>query len=582
MKKSIDKEPDLLSMSTPVKLSEIDIDTYEYKIYGLDDQKFYTRFITKEKIPGATNKEKRQRAMKIVKTIHKHKLTREGLTPTKLRVLLEDLGPTFVKMGQILSKRTELLPKAYCKELAKLCSESSPLEYNTIETIVERELGHKIEEVFKSFDKKPLGSASIGQVHRAVLKNGKKVVVKIQRPGIDVTMRQDIMLFKSMLKLIKLAPSMSGVDLYKLLDDLWRITQQELNFLIEATNTIKFRRAMEHVNAITCPMIYEEYTTQRIMTMEFVDGFSVSDATKHGIDCKKLGNTLAHNFIQQVLEEEFFHADPHQGNIFIRMKDKEPEIVWIDFGMIHSVPRSEQIALKQAITAITQKDTHALIFALMELTDSSKDELDLDHAKLYTDVDYLITKYGSLNLNEINVGVMLTEILATLSANKLKLSSTISILARGLVTIEGVLANLTDNLNLMQILKSYVLKDLLEKEKLKQLVEANLQNAVTSFQKGLELPALSNDMLRTILRGQAKVNLNIDNTDHMIKEFKHSLSSLFLALVICSLIIGSSILCAARVKPLVFDMSLLGIIGTAIAIVLSLILFTKQMLRRIK
>lgn len=575
--------PDLLSTSTPIKLSDIDVETYEYKVYGLDDgNKIMNRiFRTQEKIPGATGKEKRQRAWKILKVIKKHKLTREGLTPTKLRLLLEDLGPTFVKLGQIMSKRNELLPKAYCKELEKLCSDSNVLEYEVISSIVEHELGQPIDEVFSSFNKKPIGSASIGQVHKATLKSNKqKVVVKIQRPDIDIIMRQDIMLFRMVIRPLKLAPGLGGVDLYKLLDDLWKITQQELNFFVEATNTIKFRKAMSHYKGVTCPKIYKEYTTQKVLTMEFIDGFSIDEAPKKPeIDCKELGNRLAQNFIAQVLNEEFFHADPHQGNIFVRMKDDTPEIVWIDFGMVHHVPRSEQTALKKAITAITQRDTHALIFALMSLTTSNK---PLDQAKLYMDVDYLVTKYSSIDLKEINIGVMLSDILSAVNANGLQLSSTINILARGLVTLEGVLTGLTDELNLMAILRDFILRDIFETDKIKQIVGENVQNAVTSLQKGIELPALTNDMLRAILRGQARINLNIDNTDSVVKEFKHSLSGLFLALVICSLILGSAILCAARIEPLVFGISVYSIVGTVIAFILSLILFAKQMLRRIK
>ena len=581
MKRSTNPE-ELLSTSTPIKLSDIDVETYEYKVYGLDDNsKIMNRiFKTQENIPGATGKEKRQRAWKILKVIRKHKLTREGLTPTKLRMLLEDLGPTFVKLGQIMSKRNELLPKAYCKELEKLCSESNVLEYEVISSIVEHELGKPINEIFASFDKKPIGSASIGQVHKATLKNKKKVVVKIQRPDIDVVMRQDIMLFRMVLRPLKLAPGLGGVDLYKLLDDLWKITQQELNFFVEATNTIKFRKMMTHYKGVTCPIIYEEYTTQKVLTMEFIDGFSVEEAkNKPEIDCAELGNRLAQSFIAQVLNEDFFHADPHQGNIFIRMKDEKPEIVWIDFGMVHHVPRSEQTALKKAITAITQRDTHALIFALMSLTTSSK---PADQAKLYTDVDYLVTKYSSIDLKEINIGVMLSDILSAVNANGLTLSSTINILARGLVTLEGVLTGLTDELNLMAILRDFILKDLFETGKIKQMIGENVQNAVTSLQKGIELPALTNDMLRAILRGQAKINLNIDNTDSVVKEFKHSLSGLFLALVICSFIIGSAILCAARIEPLIFGVSVYSIAGSIIAFILSLILFAKQMLRRIK
>ena len=571
-------QTDLLSISAPIKLSEVDIDTYSFRVYGLDETNKWS-ILTKEKIPKATNREKVSRAFKILSVVNKHHLTKEGLTPVKLRTLLEDLGPTFIKMGQILSKRTELLPRNYCKELEKLCSESKPLDYAVIEKVIEFELGQPINELFSSFDKEPIGSASIGQAHTAKLKNGKKVVVKIQRPNIDILMRQDIMLLKTILKPMKLAKSLNGIDLFKLLDDMWRITQQELNFFVEAINTIKFGTFIRKYKGVSCPKVYKEYTTQKILTLEYIEGQSINDLQLNTESRKELGNRLAQNFISQVLNEEFFHADPHQGNIIIKMNKDMPEIVWIDFGMVHVVNRQEQLALKKMILAITKRDNEAMIQALLSLTTVRG---EIDYARLYTDVEYLMDKYSSIDLKEINISIMLGDILSAVSANGLQLTSTINILARGLITLEGVLTGLTDELNLMEILKQHILEDSLKYQKVKQVAEQTLSNAITSFEKGIEIPALSNDLLRTVLRGQAKVNLNIDNTDSLIKEFKHSLSGLFLALVICSLIIGSAIICAAKVGPTVWGISIISIVGTIIAFVLSLILFTKQMLRKIK
>ena len=248
-----------------------------------------------------------------------------------------------------MSERAEMLPKEYCLELSKLCSESKPLEFDVVKNIVERELDGSIYELFNSFDMKPLGPASIGQVHKAVLKDGRKVVIKVQRPNIDVVMRQDIMLFKTIIKPIKFAPSVGTIDLNEVLEDLWKITQQELNFFVEAINTIKFKEVSDKYEGISCPEIVRKYITQKVLTMEFIDGFSIDNELKleeYEINRKKITKKLANNFISQVLKEEFFHADPHKGNIMIRMTEKEnskgeikkvPEIVWIDFGMIKKV-----------------------------------------------------------------------------------------------------------------------------------------------------------------------------------------------------------------------------------------------------
>lgn len=567
-------------VSPPVKLNEIDIDTYEYKIFSLDDgSKFLNKLFIQENIPGATNIEKCQRAFKIIKIIKKHKLTTEKLTPVKLRLLLEDLGPTFVKLGQILSKRQEILPKIYCQELDKLCSDSNVMTYDIVSSIIEKELGKSINEIFKSFKRDPIGSASIGQVHRATLLNGQEVVVKVQRPDIDTIMRQDIMLFNTLIKPLKLAPGLGGVDLHKLLDDLWKITQQELNFFVEAINTIKFKNSMIKYDNITCPTIYKEYTTSKVLTMEFIDGFNIKDFKKYNIDGKELGSRLAHNYISQVLNEEFFHADPHQGNIIIRQKENDFEIVWIDFGMVYHIQKDEQSALKKMITAITQRDTNSLIFALMSLTTTTK---EINYAKLYTDVDYLVCKYSSVNLASINIGVMLSDILNAVKANGLQLSSTINILARGLVTVEGVITSLTNELSLMDILKDIVFENMFETNNIKQIVSENMQNAITSVLKGLELPALANDVLRSTLRGQVMLNLNVDNTNTIISEFKHSISDVCLTLIICSLILCSGILCIAKAGPIIGGISIYSIIITVLVVLLCIVLFIKKVCRHIK
>ena len=570
----------LLNLIPKTTLDEIDVENYNYKVYGLDNNLFI-RLFTKEKIPSATKRELLGRAFRIFQIIWKHHLTKEGLSPIKLRVLLEDLGPTFVKMGQIMSKRTELLPKNYCQELEKLCEESNPLEFDVVKDVIENEFGKPIYELFESFEQKPIGSASIGQVHKAILKDtNKEVVVKIQRPNIDVIMRRDIMLLRLVLKPLKLAPSIGGtIDLYKILEDLWKITQQELNFFVEATNTIKFKNITNKYDGINCPEIIRNYTTQKVLTMEYINGFSITNEEKlkeYNIDKQELGNKLANNYISQVLKEDFFHADPHQGNIMIRIVNDTYEIVWIDFGMIRETKYSEQQALKKVIQSVIGRDTNGMIFAIMSL---GMIEKDIDYSNLYKDVDYLLNKYSSINLSEINIGNMLNDILNVVSANGIVFSSTINILARGLVMIEGILAYLTKDINIMDILKDYTIKDMKESKEWKTILQQNGQNIITSIQKGIEIPALSNDIMRSVLKGQAKLNISYEETYYVVNRILEAVSSLIFCFIICALIIGSSICClATNMHPQLFGIPIICYVLSILAIVLAFILLIKIIL----
>lgn len=540
-------------------LDQIDINNYSFRIYDIDDSnKIIKNFITKEKIPRATKKELTKRSYNILKIINQHHILREGLNPIKFRELLEDLGPTFVKMGQILSKRDDLLPKEYCKELEKLCNDTNPLDYAIVKKVIEQELGKPLNDIFATFDINPLGSASISQVHKAILKTGESVVVKIQRPDIYELMKQDIMLFRAVIKPFRNNQAIKNINLYQLLNELWKITQQELNFFIEAINTIKFKRSIEKYPEINCPIVYQEYTTQKVLTMEYIDGISIINYTG---DRKELGNRLAQNFISQILTEEFFHADPHQGNIIIRNN----EIVWIDFGMIYRLTKQEQISLKKLIKSITRRDIEGIIQALSQLTISEK---EVDHTKLYIDVEYLVDKYSNIDLQDVNAAEIINNISDVILENNLKISSSITVLMRALVTIEGVLNTLSGELNLMEILKHNIIKNTLKEYTPKNILEKSLPTAVTSIEKGAELVSLSNDMIKAILRGQAKLNLDINNTQELFKDFKHSLSSLFLAIIICAIIIGSSIIYSSN--------SLISIIGFSLSAIFGILLFIKQ------
>ena len=233
--------------------------------------------------------------MEIMDVVRRHDLTR-GITPEKLCAVIEDLGPTFIKLGQILSMRSDILPKSYCEALSRLLSSVAPMPYEQVVSIIERSYGRPLTEVFSSFDERALGSASIAQAHAAVLTTGESVVVKVQREGIHDVMSRDILLLRQACKLLKYTPVKGLVDFNQVLDEMWVVAQEEMNFQTEAANLEKFRKLNEGVAFVTSPLLYRDYTTTRVLVMERIDGLAIDDRASlvsAGYDPAEIGAKLA-------------------------------------------------------------------------------------------------------------------------------------------------------------------------------------------------------------------------------------------------------------------------------------------------
>ena len=290
------------------------------------------------KLKGLLNKEiseykkrKKTRGAEMISIFAAHNYYANGFTPEEMRTTLEDLGPTYVKIGQIMSSRVDLLPEAYCKELEKLRENVKPLDPAIARAVIEEETGKKIDEIYSEFRDKPLGSASMGQVHYAVLKDGTPVVTKVQRPLIADMMHEDYALLKKLAGLVNVVSDNEDdqmIDLVSVIEELEKVTDEELDCRIEANNTKFFKEnCIEDEDVITCPSVYDDLTTERIMTMDFVDGYSVADKDrliKDGYDPLAIGQIIAENYVHQILDVGSFHADPHQGNIMVSSLTASP------------------------------------------------------------------------------------------------------------------------------------------------------------------------------------------------------------------------------------------------------------------
>ena len=525
------------------------------------------------KLPKSLLNENVARLQEITKILKNHELTRNELSPERLRMILEDLGPTFIKMGQIMSKRTDLLPRTYCQELENLCENSTPLSLEEVTAVVEEQLKAPMKEIYRQFDAVPLGAASIGQVHKAVLQDGRQVVVKVQRPGVQETMRHDIMLLRKLVRPLKMAPRVGEkIDFMGMLEELWKVSQEELNYLIEAVHTIEFRNLNADEPGINCPEIIAELTTSKVMTMEYVEGFSIGDSDRldaEGYDRDALGKLMIQNYIKQVLTDGFFHADPHQGNIMIR----DDELVWSDMGMTGTLSKQERSSINQGIRAMVKKDQQGLIRAIIAMGAANG---ELNYSKLYTDIDFLMDRYYGMDLGDMNIGEVFMDLIKVMKENQIVLPSGISMLARGLVVIEGVLSRLSPNTSIVKIAQTYVMKDMLRP---RQLIRSVIQDAATvasSAEKAMEIPGLASDLIKNTLRGQTKINLDLESSRPLMEEFNRIMNHLIICIFAAALLLGSSLLCTTNMHPQILGIPALGFIGYLLAFVLGLYLIIRS------
>lgn len=498
-----------------------------------------------------------KRLEEITAVIRKHALVRNGLTPESLRHLLEDLGPTFIKIGQIMSSRTDVLPAEYCRELELLRSEVTPLPIDVIQKEIESELGKPISELFASLEEKPLGSASIAQVHAATLPDGRRVVVKVQRPYVADMMMKDFALLEKAAKMLKISPVNATIDFDMVVRELKEVSMNELDFRVEAATTMEFAENMKMVRYVTCPVIEESYTTQRILTMSYVDGFSIGNLEKldeNGYDRKEVATKLVYNFLKQVLDDGLFHADPHQGNIEIL----NGKICWLDWGMVGRFEKKERNILKMAVTAVVQKDVNLMKSAVLSL---GKPKYEVDHPKLFSDIDELMERYCSMNLEDLNIGELLGEIVDLASAHGIALPQGFSMLVRALITIEGVVARLGTDLNMAQLFGAKVSHDMVEEFDLKKELLSDSRAVYDSAKKSLTIPTLAADSMKTLIKGQTKVNIEPVGLDPMLARIETMVGDMILCIIMASVIISSSLICTTQMQPQILHIPVLGFAG---------------------
>ena len=512
-----------------------------------------------------------RRLGQILRILKKHKVTR-GMDPVKFRQILEDLGPTYVKIGQIMATRQDIFSQRYCSELEKLRSDVKPMPFETVKEVLTEAYGPDLDKVFTRIDETPLGSASIAQVHKAWLKDGPMVVVKVQRPGIYQEMEEDIRLLRKASGILKLSDVFSSVvDVNVVLDEFWTSAQQEMDFTNEAQNAMRFRRDYEDCAWLSAPVVYEDLTSRKVMVMEYISGCEIDDDARldaEGYDRHEIAMRLGTNYITQITEFGFFHADPHSGNIRVR----DGQIVYIDFGMMGTLTDRDRRLMKQAIKALAVRDTLKLTDTILTLGVVKRPP---DYANLTQSIEEYVSIYCENSLEDIDLPAMVQDLFTICHEYGIALPKGISMLARSLVTFEGTIEVLDPSTNAMKIISTQ------KASLLSSDWGRDLQHVLTRLQADadhmLNMPVQLSDILSMVRRGQLKVNLDLQGADSTIANFDRMINRIIVCLLIVALLMSSSIICTTKMKPEFLGIPLLGFAGFFIAFCMSMWLFVKML-----
>ena len=516
---------------------------------------------------GLNPKARRRRMREILSIAGKHQVMK-GFTPEEFRATLEDLGPSFVKIGQALSTRSEILPKAFCDELTKLQTECDPLPFDEILAALDEHFAGRRSELFTFIDPHPLGSASLAQVHRAVMRSGDVVAIKIQRPGVKATMALDIDIMRSLAR--RASRYMKGdqmIDLCAVVEEMWATFLEETDFRREAENLAEFARLNADVAFIGCPKVYTELCSEYVLVMEYVEGIPIGDAKRlvdAGYDLEEIGTKMLDNYATQILDHGFFHADPHPGNVLIR----SGKIVYIDLGNMGRLSARDRAGFSAIIEAVGLKDPGALKDALMRFA-VQKDNAAIDHTRFLSDLDLLLEDYGSCDVAEIDVGQFLADIMSLTRQCSVTLPSSVTNVSRGIVTIEGTVAPYIPNQNIVAIINSHIAGKKGKREEIADALEG-LARAVYSSGRGtLDAAAYSGEALKMLTRGQLKMNMEVLGSEAPLAHISRMINRVAIAMVIAGLFVGSSLMAGTAMEPRVLGVPLLSFFGYFGALVLS-------------
>lgn len=463
-----------------------------------------------------------------------------GTRGRRLRDMLDELGPTFVKFGQLLSTRPDIVPPDIVDELRQLQDRARPESFANIRAVVERELGLTLEQVFTEFEPVPIASASIGQVHRARLPSGDDVVVKVQRPDAERQIEADIQLLYQLARVIKdRVDRLSFIDVVGLVDEFSRTIRRELDYGVEARNAEAFRRNFADDPHVDVPRVFWRYTTARVLVMEGLEGTSLAQSTLSGWtpeERAQLAARLAETWMQMVFVHGFFHADPHQANILVRGPD---HIGLVDFGMVGQ---------------LSQRDREAAVRLLIDVLDLNADALprrlrDLGlryprhrEQELADQLGVVLERYSGQSMGDIDARSMLSEIFQTVYRLQLKLPTRWVMLDKTLATLAGVALQLSPDFNVFESARPYARRLMTDRFRPERIAERARIDLERSARAAREYPFQLAELLGQLTEGDFSMGMRVDDLPQSAERIERAANRMVLALLAFGLLVSSAII----------------------------------------
>lgn len=484
------------------------------------------------------NSEK-ERLKEILSVVKRHNLVKNR-TPQNVRNTLEDLGPTFIKMGQILSSRSDLIPESYAKEFQKLRCEVQPMPFSEVQEILKEEYHTDLNEIFEWIEKEPIGSASIAQTHKAKLTTGEIVAIKVQRTNIYQKMTMDAKLLIKVIGILKLDKLFENIiDIKAVINEMYEASKEEMDFLTEAHHIEEFCQNNQEIKYLKPLKVYKELSTRYVLVMEFVEGYYINQVEKLkelGYDMEEIASKLADNYIKQAIDDGFYHADPHSDNI----KILDGKIVYLDFGMMGRLSTRNKELLNRCMIAIVRNNVSEVAHILIDLDTTNQ---PINYMTLTSDIKRVLNRHKKTEISKINIKEFVTDMFHLLNANNITLPKDVSVLVRGIIVIEGVLEEINPEINLMQVLKNrFRFQNLLKKENLEKYALKGLE----SLDCFIELPKETVSLIQGINNGELRFNIELNDSKMHINRIETILHQILITFLDLALIIGISLMSTAN------------------------------------
>jgi len=480
----------------------------------------------------------------------------------RIRLAVEDLGPTFVKLGQFMSNRPDILPPELASELEKLQDSTRPFPAEEARKIVEQELKRPLADIFDDFSDTPIASASIAQVHKGRLRSGEEVAIKVQRPRIRQIIATDLdILFHLASLLERYYEHARALRVGQLVEEFERAIRKELDFGIEAAHMEAFRRNFKDEPRVCIPKVYDDFTTRRLLVTELVHGMKVSEIERlrrENIDTHEIAKRGADLVLKQVFDHGFFHADPHPGNILVKT---DGTICFLDCGAVGILPPSLRYHIGVILYGVVSKDSERVARTLMRL--SHRPVRSIEH--LEHDIAEFIEEYSSLSLKKLHVAEVLQRFATLIVKHDLEIIPGFYLLLKSIVTIEGVGYRLDPDFNMIDNIEPHVRRLVRQNPRLKYLPYDVYFAAMDMASLLKEMPFEFKDLIRIVKAGETRIQFEHRGLEPLISKLDQSVNRLVFAVVVAALVVGSSIVIHADIPPEVFGISAIGIIGFCIA-----------------